>query len=168
MLSIWLYLFTEKQKTALFFLTIGAFTLRLAMISLDPYLNEWDERFHTLVAKNMVQQPFIPMLRVQPILNYNYTAWCCNHIWVHKQPLFLWQIATSLKLFGLNEIALRLPSAILGTLCIPLVYGIANFWTNQHKLAYLSTLLFAIGYYILELTTGRYGTDYNDICFLIL
>lgn len=74
-------------------LLFGAIGVRLFMITIDPFLHDWDERFHAIVAKNMITYPFKPMLFVNPVLPYDYRAWCCNHIWVHKQPLFLWQMA---------------------------------------------------------------------------
>ena len=53
-LSLYFYYVRGNIKIALIFLLISAFLLRLLMISLDPFLHEWDERFHALVAKNMI------------------------------------------------------------------------------------------------------------------
>ncbi|HLF65156.1 MAG TPA: hypothetical protein VI603_15435, partial [Saprospiraceae bacterium] len=80
--SIFCFAWMKSDKFALFLLFIGALVIRLYLISLDPYLQDWDERFHALVAKNMIEHPFKPMLRINPIMPYDYTAWCCNHIWV--------------------------------------------------------------------------------------
>ncbi len=157
--------FSGREKVGLALLVIGAFLLRLVMISFDPYLHQWDERFHALVAKNMMDNPFVPMLRVNPVLPYSYKAWCCNHIWVHKQPLFMWQMALSMKVFGVNEVAMRLPSAILGALGSLLVYRVGFLWLRDKKAAYLAALLFTLSYYQLELTSGREGLDHNDLVY---
>lgn len=61
----------------------------------------------------MMSKPLAPMLRTEPVLDYNYKDWSNNHIWLHKQPLFLWQMAISMKIFGVNEFGLRFPSAFL-------------------------------------------------------
>lgn len=155
-----------KEKTALYLLILSAFLLRMYLVTLDPYLHSWDERFHALVAKHMIIHPFKPMLRLFPILDYNPSSWCCNHIWVHKQPLFLWQMALSMKLFGVNEVALRLPSVIMGTISTFFIYEISRFWTKDKYVSFLSSLLFAFSFYQLELTTGRFSLDHNDVAFV--
>src|SRR5690606_28721971 len=93
---------------------------------------DWDERFHALVARNMMDEPFRPMLKTSALLPHeDYTAWCCNHIWLHKQPLFMWQMALSMKVFGVSEPALRLPSVIMGALMILLLYRITVLVTGN-------------------------------------
>jgi len=41
---------------------MGALGVRIFAAMLDPFLNTWDEQFHALVAKNMMANPFKPML----------------------------------------------------------------------------------------------------------
>jgi 4-amino-4-deoxy-L-arabinose transferase-like glycosyltransferase len=162
-----IYFFNKKNNRAsLFCLFISAFTLRLVMISLDIFLHDWDERFHALVAKNMIVFPFKPMLRINPVLdNYDYTAWCCNHIWLHKQPLFLWQMALSMKLFGVNMLALRLPSALMGALLVFPTYQIGQYLFSRQT-GYFAAVILTFAYYQLELISGAIGMDHNDIAFL--
>src|SRR5687768_6910766 len=88
-----LVLYPRHPKYALSSLLAGTFILRVFMAQLDPFLNLWDERYHALVAKNMMLEPFKPMLYANPVLPYSFDSWTNNHIWLHKQPLFLWQIA---------------------------------------------------------------------------
>ncbi len=164
-IAIYCFVYLHKTKFALLFLGISAFLIRLLMTALDPFLQEWDERFHALVAKNMIQYPFKPMLMLNPVLQYDYTEWCCNHIWVHKQPLFLWQMALSMKLFGVNEIAMRLPSAILSTFMVFAVYQIAEFWIKQKSVAFIAAIIYTFSYYQLELVSGKLSLDHNDLIF---
>ncbi len=89
MISLYTFFYLKKTKTSLWLIILSAFLLRLLLSALDPFLHNWDERFHVLVAKNMMQFPFKPMLNKNPILPYNYTDWSSNNIWLHKQPLFL-------------------------------------------------------------------------------
>jgi 4-amino-4-deoxy-L-arabinose transferase len=152
-----------RRKEALWLLLFAAFVIRLMMIGLDPYLHNWDERFHAVVAKNMMQHPLKPMMRMEAILPYNIADWCCNYIWVHKQPLFLWQMALSMKIFGVNTIALRLPNVIMETFAVYCIYRTATIWTRNSAIAYLSALLFAASYYSLELCSGRMSLDHNDV-----
>jgi len=106
LLSIYVHFVKEKPRQALAILILTGFVLRVFIALLDPYLQDWDERFHALVAKNMMDNPFKPMLRAESIIPYNIEDWCCNHIWVHKQPLFLWFMALSMKIFGVSVLHL--------------------------------------------------------------
>lgn len=163
-ISIHFYL-QQKEKWAISFLLLGAFLLRLLMIGLDDFLNDWDERYHALVAKNMIEYPLRPMLRAEPILPYNYQHWTQNHIWLHKQPLFLWQMALSMRIFGVNEMALRLPSALIGVFTIFCTYQIGKIVTTE-RIAYISAFLFSFAFYQLKLTSGAHQIDHNDVVFL--
>ena len=145
----------------------AAFLLRLLMAGLDPFLHDWDERFHAVVARNMLAHPLQPMLRAVPLRPYDYTKWCCNHIWLHKQPLFLWQMALSMKLFGVNEVAMRLPSVLLSSLLIWPVYRLGCLIFQDPLTGYLGALLVTFAYYQLELVSGAQGMDHNDVAFLV-
>lgn len=146
-------------------LTAIAFALRCYMASLDPYLHKWDERFHALVARNMMDNPFVPMLRKGQLLPYDYRQWVMNTIWLHKQPLFLWQIALSLKLFGISTFALRLPSIIMGTLMVPMLYDLCRQLRTSHFTAITAAAMHACCFYHLELVSGNVGMDHNDVAF---
>lgn len=159
-------LFSKNKEThTLLTLVSGAFLLRLFMASIDPFLHSWDEHFHALVAKNLMQHPLMPTLNINPILPYNFKAWCCNYIWLHKQPLFLWQMALSMKLFGVNELALRLPSAIMGSITVLFVYRIGKLALNT-PIAYIAALLFAVSNTLLEQVSGKAEVDHNNAAFL--
>lgn len=155
-----------KEKIALRLLCFAALLIRLLMTVLDPFLYDWDERFHALVAKNMIAEPFKPMLRTIPILPYNVEAWCCNHIWLHKQPLFMWQMALSMKIFGVNEIAMRLPSAIMGAIAVFFIYDIAKAWTKNNSIAFIAAFFYALNIKYLDLVSGRAQLDHNDMVFV--
>ena len=133
--------------------------------SSDFFLHTWDERYHALVAKNFIHHPLTPTLYDNPILPYDYKNWTGNHIWVHKQPLALWTMAGSMWLFGVNEIALRLPSIVLTTIGIWLSFFIGSYFFNK-KTGYLTAYFFSINGLIIELTGGRVATDHIDIFFL--
>ncbi|WP_345054156.1 ArnT family glycosyltransferase [Hymenobacter glaciei] len=135
------------------------------LIGLDPFLHDWDERFHALVAKNLQANFLLPQLRARPVLPYDYRLWTSNHVWLHKQPLFLWQMALSMQLFGTNEMALRLPSALLGSLLLWPEYRLGRLIFSA-VIGYRAALLLAFAYYQLELTTGWQSVDHNDAAFL--
>ncbi len=154
----------EKEKLTLHFLFGGAFLLRMFIITIDPFLNNWDERFHALVAKNMMDHPFKPMLHNDPAIPYHYTDWTNNYIWLHKQPVFLWQMAMSMKLFGVNEIAMRLPSVLMGAIQTIFIYRIGKLVLNRET-GFIAALLFSCSYFQLQQTCGMFGMDHNDVAF---
>ena len=159
--------YRRRSILAILLLMGAALLLRLLMASLDPFLHDWDERFHAAVARNMLAQPWQPMLRPVPLLPYNYKAWAGNYIWLHKQPLFLWQIALSLKLFGINTLALRLPSVLLSTALLWPVYRLGCLIFNSPLTGYVGAVLTAFAYYQLEMVSGALGMDHNDVAFLV-
>lgn len=155
----------NKTKTALFLLFISSMGLGYFIANLDNFLNIWDEQYHALVAKNMLMNPFKPMLYSTPLLDYDFRNWTANHIWLHKQPLFLWQIALSLKLFGISELAVRIPSIILHAIASLMVYRIGKISYNA-TVGFYGASFFTVNYHILELIGGTYSTDHNDVAFL--
>ena len=158
----------SKHNYSLLLLVVGGLFLRI-LISSDVYLHDHDEKFHALVAKNVIEHPFEPTLYETPIHDVNYKDWSSNHIWLHKQPVPLWSIALSLKIFGTTEFAVRIPSILLSTLSIWLLFQISLFFFNQqhkYKIAWISAFLFSINGLILELTGGRIATDHYDIFFM--
>ncbi|MFC7670349.1 ArnT family glycosyltransferase [Hymenobacter humi] len=142
----------------------AAGSVRLLLIGRDPFLHPWDEQFHALVAKNLLADWWRPVLRATPVLPYDYRAWGSNHVWLHKQPLFLWQTALSLKALGVNAAAVRLPSALLGTLFVWPVYRLGRLAASP-AVGYHLAVLFAFAYYRLELTTGWQSVDHADVAF---
>jgi 4-amino-4-deoxy-L-arabinose transferase-like glycosyltransferase len=159
------FLFFWKKNLGLIALVVGAFFLALFMASMDPFLHLWDEQQHALVAKNMAQYPFKPMLYKDPILPYLHSYWIQNHIWLHKQPLFLWQMALSIKMFGANVLAVRLPSIIMFSLLPLIVYRIGTIVKNAQA-GFIAAFFMAIANFPLELVAGRLATDHNDVAFL--
>lgn len=156
----------EKNEHCLGLIVIAGVILRL-FISCDFYLHEWDERFHALVAKNLIDHPFTPLLYAKPILDYNYKNWAANHVWLHKQPVPLYAMAFSMWIFGKNVIALRLPSILLSTLAIISTYKLGEL-LNSKQTGIIAAFLLSINGLILEQTGGRVATDHIDIFFLSL
>lgn len=148
----------------------GAMGLSIVFISsgfalIDPYLNSWDEQYHALVAKNLVNNPSVPVLIKNSTSVLDYRNWTNNHVWLHKQPLFLYQIALSIKIFGANVFAVRFPSIILHALTTVLCFSIAKrFLLNNFAL--LAALLFGVSDYYNDYVSGAIGMDHNDVAFM--
>jgi 4-amino-4-deoxy-L-arabinose transferase len=73
----------NQYKQALIILFIGTIGIYLFSALLDPFLNLWDERFHALVAKNLLSHPLRPTLYDDPVVNMAYNHWDNAIIWLH-------------------------------------------------------------------------------------
>lgn len=133
--------------------------------SLDPFLHKWDERYHAVVAKNMIADPFKPMLYARPALPSNYQHWAGSSIWLHKQPVPLWAMALSMKFLGVSEFSLRLPSILLSTLAIFFTFLIGKYLFDK-KTGVIASFFHSVNGLVIELTAGRNATDHIDIFFL--
>lgn len=149
-----------RSRWAIGLLTLSAFALRLFAAHLDPYLNEWDECFHALVAKNMMSDPFRPILHTLADLPRS-VSWTEQQVWLHKPPFFLWQMALSLKVFGLHPWAVRVPSALWLAALVPVVYHMGCLLLNG-RTAFIAALFTGFSYYFEELTAAGVCNDSND------
>lgn len=155
----------KKNFEALAFLFLASLLLNYFYIHLDPFLNSWDERFHALVAKNMLDNPFKPTLYKTPILPYDFKNWSGNHIWLHKQPLFLWQMAIAIKILGVSEIAIRVPSAIMVSILVLVLFRIGKLIFNEN-VGFVAAVLMASNNFILEHVSGKQQVEHNDVAFM--
>lgn len=163
-LLAWRYQQKQLYLPAILLLIAGGLFLRV-FAACDLYLHPWDERFHALVAKNLIRHPLLPTLYDQPLLDFDYRSWITNHVWLHKQPLPLWGMAASMSLFGINEFALRLPSIILTSVGIYFTYVIGRHFFDR-KSGFLAAFFFSVNGLIIELMAGRVPSDHVDIFFL--
>jgi 4-amino-4-deoxy-L-arabinose transferase-like glycosyltransferase len=166
LLLISLVLFVSgKSKVSLLFLILGTIAIGVFGALLDPFLNLWDERFHALVAKNLLNHPLMPTLYDDPVVPFQYDRWDRFHIWLHKQPLFLWQISLCFKLFGVNEFVLRIPGIVQEALIVVLIFRIGKLIIKE-RVGYFSAFLFATSSFVIELVAGRQSLEHNDVAFL--
>mgnify|MGYP005666592131 CR=1 FL=1 len=141
-----------------------AFLLRLGA-SRMPVLGTWDERFHALVAKNLIDHPLEPTLYDQPVLAHDHEVWSQTHIYLEKPPLPMWLMAVSIYLLGLTEFAVRLPSILLATLSVWLTFLIGKRLFDR-RVGMYAAFFHAIHGMTLELVGGRISNDHVDVIFL--
>ncbi len=164
--SVSLLFYFRKQNTfyAVTALVISGILIRCGMSFFDPWLNGWDEVYHALVAKNMTRHFFTPTLYDAPLFKLsNYWVGC--EYWLHKPPLFLWQMALSMKIFGCNVIAARLPSALLSGFAVYFMFDIGRRMVDE-KAGYFAAVIYCLAYYPLELACGAACNDHNDTSFV--
>jgi 4-amino-4-deoxy-L-arabinose transferase len=142
----------------------GSFALKLRHLD-HAAVKPLDEVFHAIVARNFLKHPLTPTLVDQPFLAYDRDDWLANHIWLHKPPIAMWQIALSYSIIGPGTLALRLPSAILSTLAAWLTYLIGCRLLDR-KAALIAVALQAFNPVILMLINGYVFSDHVDISLL--
>jgi 4-amino-4-deoxy-L-arabinose transferase len=143
---------------------IASFALKLHHLG-HLALRPLDESFHAIVAANLLEHPFTPTLIDRPYLPYDYRDWQNNHVWLHKPIVPLWQIALSYLIFGIDTLALRLPSAILSTLAVLLTYLIGRQLLDRTA-ALVAAALQAFSPAILMLVHGYAFSDHIDVALL--
>lgn len=153
-----------NTRTLLLAILLLGFALRLVVVQ-TPFLGEWDERFHALVAKNLMAHPLKPTLYDDPVLEYDYREWSANHVWLSKPPLALWFMAGSMSLLGTSVLAMRLPALLISVASIYLTFLIGRRLFDS-RVALMAALLHAIHGMTLEVTCGRLSSDHVDSFFL--
>ena len=133
----------------------------------DGFLHSWDERYHALVARNLMAHPLRPTLYEVPLLPYDPASWFANHVWLHKPPLSLWLMAGSMAVFGASELALRLPSLLLSTAGIYATYRIGASWSGE-GVGLLAAFFHSINALLILLAAGWVATDHVDTAIVAL
>lgn len=164
LLGVYFGLIRSNFNLSICLIFLGGLLIRILVGGYDEQLHVWDEQFHAMVAKNMTQNPFKPMLFVADYMPQPIARWDKTHIWLHKQPLFLWQMAISIKIFGPTAFAARLPSILMSSIVILLAYRISSIIANR-KLGIITAILIASAHFSFELPTGLIHTDHNDVAF---
>ncbi len=145
----------------------AALTIALAAVLIRAYagadlaLHPWDERYHALVAKNLIANPLVPTLRLDPVLDYDFRNWESNHVWLHKPPLALWMQAASMRVFGVSEWPMRFPSVLVSTLSVITTYGIGHVLMSP-PVGLVAAAFHAVHGFSVDLAAGRRATDHID------
>lgn len=130
-------------------------------------LGEWDEQFHALVAKNMLHDPLKPVLINDDLVELDPNDWSLCHTWLSKPPLTFWFIAVSMKIFGVNEFGLRLPSLIFSLITIYIVFLIGKRLYNE-KTGLITAFFYAINGLLYEINVGQLSGDHVDTLFHLI
>lgn len=77
----------------------------------------------------------------------------------YKPPLYIYATVPSIAAFGLNEFALRFPSAFFGTLTVLLTYFLARKLTASDKIGAISAFFLAISPWHLQFSRGAFEAN---------
>jgi len=163
---VWRFIFEHAYLKAVFVILIMGLMLRIIAAS-DPDLHRWDERYHALVAKNMVSHPLKPTLYEHPMVPYDNSNWIGSNIWLAKPVLPLLLMSGSIATFGANLFAVRFVSVLLGLLAIWLTYLIGKRLFGE-RVGAVAAFLHAIQGNLIELSGGRISSDHVELCFVVM
>ena len=155
----------QMQSAAVLILVVAGLVLRLAFAAWSPELFIWDEQFHALAAKRLIETPLHPRLYPEYLGTDFHDYWTRSYTWLHKPPLAMWLGALSMKAFGATVFAYRLPFVLLGTWTLVLQYRIARQFLNADG-AFIAMLLLTLSHYILMTTAGAAGMSGIDTTLL--
>ena len=157
---------SSRARAALALVVLAGGLLRLDAGWQRP-LHRWDEQFHALVARNLLADPLTPTLYRRPAIDYDFADWTKNHVWLHKPPLALWAMAASMRTFGVDAVAMRLPSITLATAAILLTCLIGTTLFDR-RVGLLAASFHAVNGFVIALAAGRRVADHVDTALIVL
>jgi 4-amino-4-deoxy-L-arabinose transferase-like glycosyltransferase len=129
-------------------------------------LTYWDEGFHAIVARNLLKHPLTFTLYDEPWLSFPFQDWGSAHIWLHKPPLAMWQIAFSFMVFGVGLVSLRLPSVLLSAGAAFLTYRIGHAAFGSKHVGLFAATLQAFNPFLMGSIHGYHYSDHIDVALI--
>ncbi len=77
----------------------------------------------------------------------------------YKNPLFAYALIPFIRVFGLNEWSIRLPSALLGTFTIPVFFGLSWILISKKRVAYYAAFLASISPWLIQYSRVAIDTE---------
>src|SRR3989344_9524351 len=142
-----------KNKVLIIVLVIGGF-LRFFNIANSPPSLNWDEAALGYNAYSILHTGKDEYGVFFPLVTRSFDD--------YKSMLPVYPMVLSIKLFGLNEIGVRFPTALISTLTIILIYLVAKKLLMSEKVALLASFFFAIEPWALHL-----GRVYHEATFAL-
>jgi 4-amino-4-deoxy-L-arabinose transferase len=111
----------RRTRLALFALLLAALAIRINLAA-HWYLGKWDERYHAVVARHLMDHPLEPTLFEHPLHEVPPERWLESRVWITHPTLTMQLMALSMSVFGVDEFAMRVPSLVVSTLAVLLTF----------------------------------------------
>lgn len=141
----------------LFIVLLGAF-MRLYNLSQSPPSLNWDEAAWGYNAYSVMLTGKDEYGAHLPIFTRSFDE--------YKSTLPMYLMIPSIGLFGLNELGVRLPSALIGVMSIFVIYFLSREFTKNNTIALSAAFFFAIEPWSVHLS--RVYHDANEAMFMLL
>ena len=154
-----LFDWSQKLVKYQFFISVFLFIIACYFVFLFglefPSVRMWDESRQAVNALEMTinGNPIVTHFDGKP------------DMWNTKPPLLIWMMALSMKFFGYNTLALRLPSAICATSTAIVIFIFSAKYLKSLKIAWVSGLVLITSSGFVGFHAGRSG-DYDAMLVL--
>ena len=137
----------------LFLVSVSCFFIKLSEIP----IRIWDEARNANNAIHMMQYGnwLVPYYENAP------------DMWNTKPPLLIWIQAMLLKLLGINEFAIRLPSAIAACITVFILWNFARKYFKDQWVGFFSGMVLLTSMAYVQNHSGRTG-DYDALLVLFI
>ncbi len=140
-----------KNNFALLSIIILAAFLRFYQLGQNPPSLDWDETAHGYNAYSILKTGRDEYGYKMPLSLRSFDD--------YKPPLYTYLVVPSVAIFGLNNFAVRFPSAFLGVLAILFTYLMVLELLNKKQIALLAALFLAISPWHLQFSRVAFETN---------
>lgn len=140
-----------KKLILLFIILLFGFGLRIYKLDIRPVGFTWDEAALGYNAYSLLNTGRDEYGKVLPVVLKSFGD--------YKPGLYSYLAVPTIKFFGLNEFATRLPSAIFGTLLVVVTYLFVKYLTGGEVWAIMSAILFAINPWAIHFSRGAWEAN---------
>lgn len=141
-----------KTKILLFLVVLIASLLRIYKLAVDPPSLYWDEVSLGYNAYSILRTGRDEHGELYPLARFIAFG-------DFKPPFYIYATIPSLALFGLNEFAIRFPSALAGIFLVIISYLLAREIFKSKKIALISALMVSISTWSLQLSRGAFEAN---------
>lgn len=143
----------------LFLITLTGGFLRLYNLSNSPPSLNWDEAALGYNAYSISETGKDEYKVSYPVFTRSFDE--------YKSMVPVYLMIPSIKVFGLNELGVRFPSAFIGTLSIVLIFFIAKYFFSDNSISLISSLLFAIEPWVILFSRTYHEANIGLFFFLL-
>ena len=140
-----------KNNLALFAIVILAVVLRFYQLGQNPPSLDWDETAHGYNAYSILKTARDEYGYKFPLSFRSFDD--------YKPPIYTYLVVPAVAAFGLNDFAVRLPSATLGVLAVVFTYLMVFELFKNRTIAFLSSLFLAISPWHLQFSRVAFETN---------
>lgn len=136
------------HKFILVLIIAAALFLRFYKLSHNPPGLYWDEAVFGYDAYSILKTGHDHNGHFLPLFFESYGDW--------KLPVYHYLLVPSIAVFNLNEFAVRFPSALLGTLTVPMLFLLVKKLTKDTNLSLFASFFLAISPWAIQFSRGGF------------
>lgn len=148
-----------NKKLLLFAIVLLAATLRFYKIETNPPGLFWDEASNGYNAYSILKTGRDEYGKFLPLIFKSYND--------YRPPLYIYALVPTIKVFGLNEFAVRLPSALFGTVAVLCTYFIVNLLAKNNRIALLAAVFLAMSPWHIQFSRGGFEANLMSALMLL-